>query len=148
MKVILLKDVKNIGKKDQIKEVSDGYARNFLFPHNLAIQYTKGSNEVLAKQIDARKEAENKKIEDAKALAKSLENVTLKFRLKVADGARTFGSITTKHIKDKLLAEHKVDIDRKKILLNKNIDSLGQYILPLEFGKGIIVKISILVEAE
>ena len=147
MKVILLKDVKNVGKKDQIKEVSDGYARNFLFPNNLAIQFTKGSSDVLTKQIDGRAEAEKKLIDDAKAKAKLLEGAVLPFKLKFGDG-RAFGSITTKHIKDKLLEKYQIDVDRKKIIMKNNIDSLGQYVISLDLYKGVLAKVTILVEAE
>ena len=147
MKVILLKDVKNVGKKDQIKEVSDGYARNFLFANGLAVQYTRGSSEVLTKQIDARAEAEEKAVEDAKEKAKKLENAVLSFKLKVNDG-KAFGSITTKHIKDKLNGDYKIDIDRKRILLKDNITSLGQYVVKLDLHKGVVGKVTILVEAE
>ena len=147
MKVILLKDVKNVGKKDQIKDVSDGYARNFLFPNGSAIQYTKGSSEVLTKQIDARAEAEAKAVEEAKAKAKQLENAVLSFKLKVHEG-RAFGSVTTKHIKDKLNEDFKIDIDRKKILLKDNITALGQYVIKLDLHKGVVAKVTVLVEAE
>ena len=147
MKVILLKDVKNVGKKDEVKEVSDGYARNYLFAHGLAVQLTKGSSEVLTKQLDTRKEAEKAKLQEARENASKLEANMLHFKLRVGDG-RAFGSITTKHIKDALFEIHNIDIDKKKIGLTKNIDNLGQYVVPVELHKNVTAKVVVSVEAE
>jgi len=147
MRVILLKEIKNVGKKDEIKEVNDGYARNFLFPKGLAVQYTKGSAEVLDKQIEDRKEHERISIDNAKESAKKLENITLNFKLKVGEGSKTFGSITSKHIKEKL-EELKIDVDRKKIILKNNIDTLGSHKVRIELYKGVFGTITVSVEAE
>lgn len=148
MKVILLKDVKGLGKKDDIKEVSDGYASNFLFPRKLAVQYSKGSAEVLEKQIDNRNEIEHNLQEEAKKNALLLKDVVLKFTLKVGEGGKTFGSVTSKQIKEKLESDFKIKIDRKRIQLAKNLDTLGVHIVKVEFHKGITGTLKVMIEEE
>lgn len=148
MKVILLKDVKSLGKKDEIKEVSDGYARNFLFPNKLAVQYTPGSKEVLDRQIQGRIDRDNELKEEAQDNVNKLKDVVLVFKLKAGDGGRVFGSITSKHIKEKLESDHGIVIDRKKINLPHNLDSLGHHIVKIELYKGIIGTFKVLIEEE
>ena len=148
MQVILLRDVKNVGKKDEIKEVSDGYASNFLFPQKLAIQYTKGSAQVLDKQVSARKEAHNQAKEQAQLDAKRLEDVTIGFKLKVGAENKVFGSVTSKQIKEALQEQFGIDIDRKKILLKDNITALGITNVKVELFIGVTGSIKVKVEAK
>ena len=111
MKVILLKDVKNVGKKDQTVEVSDGYAQNFLFPRKLAVQLTKGSSQVLANQKEAEKQLFDKNQAEAREIAKKLEGITLEFTLKSGSNGRCFGNVSLKQIEEVLLAKYKIQID-------------------------------------
>lgn len=131
MKVIFLKDVKGQGKKGEIKNVSDGYATNFLFPRNLA----KPANESNVKQLEHMKQAEAKQKEkdkqDAQALAVKLEATTIVLKTKAGDNGRVFGSITNKHIADEL-KKNQFDIDRKKIMLDEPIRSLGVTQVPIK----------------
>ena len=102
MKVILLQDVKKLGKKDQTIEVSDGYAVNFLFPRRLAVQVSKRSVEVLENQQEEARENEAKAKADAEELAKRLETITLEFKVKTGREGKLFGAISLKQVADEL----------------------------------------------
>ncbi|CAM4332123.1 50S ribosomal protein L9 [Erysipelothrix aquatica] len=125
MKVILLKDVKKLGKKDEIVEVADGYARNFLFPGKLAVIASGGSREVLKDQKDARAEEHAIEVEKAKEIAKRLEDITLEFTVKVGKGGRTFGSISTKHVEEALRKDYDIRVDKRKFKPNGPVSHLG-----------------------
>ncbi len=132
MKVILTKDVKGQGKKGDVVNVSDGYARNYLFPNKLAIEASnKNLNEVKAKKAaDARRKKEE--LEQAKLLAKKISSVEVLVRAKSGDQGKLFGSITSKDIADAALKQHKLKIDRKKIVLTEPIKSLGSFSLEVK----------------
>ncbi len=124
MKVILLKDVKGQGKKGDVKNVSDGYATNFLFAQGLAKPATDSNIKQLEQiNVAAAKQKEQEKI-DAQGLAKQLEAITLELKTKAGEGGRVFGSITTKHIADELKKQG-YDIDKRKIQLDDPIKTLG-----------------------
>lgn len=132
MKVILLKDVKDQGKKGDVKKVSAGYARNYLFKNNLAVEATPGN----LKQLEAKKRKldEQAKQEKAEAieLKKALEKITVELKAKSGEGGRLFGSITNKQIADALKKEHGFKIDRRKIELSDPIKSLGVVNVPIK----------------
>ncbi|MFD2672185.1 50S ribosomal protein L9 [Marinicrinis sediminis] len=125
MKVIFLQDVKGQGKKGETKNVSDGYAENFLIKRNLAIPANEGN----VKQLDQQKKAEQKKEEDqlneAKKLAEKLEKLTVDFEVKAGEGGRLFGSITNKQIAEQLAKSHKIKVDKRKIEMSDPVRSLG-----------------------
>ena len=102
MKVILLADVKKVGKKDQTIEVSDGYAVNYLFPRHLAVQVTKKSVEVLENQQEAKRENEAKMKAEAEQLARKLEDITLIFKVKTGREGKLFGAISLKQVAEEL----------------------------------------------
>lgn len=137
MKVILLKDVKKVGKKDETVEVSDGYAKNFLFPNKLAVQLSKKSNEILANQKEAEKQLFEKNQEEARELANRLNNITLEFKLKSGSNGRCFGNVSTKQIEEKLLSEYKIAIDKRKFIDKGPLDSFGIYRMRIELFKGV-----------
>ena len=143
MKVILLKDVKNVGKKDQTVEVSDGYAQNFLFPRKLAVQLTKGSSQVLANQKEAEKQLFDKNQAEAREVAKKLEGITLEFKLKSGSNGRCFGNVSLKQIEETLLAKYKIQIDKRKFLDKGPLDSFGVYKLRIELFKGVVGVINV-----
>ena len=143
MKVILLKDVKNVGKKDQTVEVSDGYAQNFLFPRKLAVQLTKGSSQVLANQKEAEKQLFDKNQAEARETAKKLEDITLEFTLKSGSNGRCFGNVSLKQIEEVLLAKYKINIDKRKFVDKGPLDSFGIYRLRIELFKGVIGTINV-----
>jgi len=131
MKVIFLQDVKGQGKKGDVKEVSDGYANNFLIPRGLA----KPASESNLKQLEHQKKAEarqkEKEKEEARALAEKLKEAHVVIKAKAGEGGRLFGSITTRHIADEL-KNMKLDIDKRKIVLDEPIRTLGVTEVPVK----------------
>ena len=123
MKVILLKDVRKLGKKDEVKEVSDGYARNYLIKNGLAVQYTAGSSKVLEKQQEARQEHENELKAEAEKIKETLQNTPIEFALSAKEG-QVFGSVSSKNIVA-ALQKKGIQVDKRKILLESPISSLG-----------------------
>ena len=148
MKVILLQDVKKLGKKDQTIEVSDGYAVNFLFPRRLAVQVSKRSVEVLENQQEEVRENEAKAKADAEELAKRLETITLEFKVKTGREGKLFGAISLKQVADELTNKHNINIDKRKFVDKGPLDQLGYYELKVELHKGVIAKIHIHIEGE
>lgn len=147
MKVILLQDVKKVGKKGETIEVSDGYANNFLFPKRLAVKESKKSVEILEKQNEeARIAYENQKNEAIK-LSETLKDITLEFTLKTNQN-RVFGSISFKQVEEQLRDRFNIDIDKRKISTKGPIDQLGVTILEVELFKGVKGIIKVHVEEE
>ena len=130
MKVILLEDVKSVGKKDEVVEVNNGYARNVLFRKNLAIEATsKALNDLkLRKANDDKLAAEA--LADAKVLAKEIEEKQLVLKMKVGEGGRTFGSISAKEIAEAAKAQLGYELDKKKLQLSAPIKELGTTMVP------------------
>jgi large subunit ribosomal protein L9 len=124
MKVIFLKDVKGQGKKGQVKEVSDGYATNFLLPRNLARPATDGNMKVLENQNAAEERRKQEEKAEAQELGKKLEALTVQLKAKAGEGGRLFGAITSKQIADALASEG-VKLDKRKIELEEPIRALG-----------------------
>lgn len=143
MKVILLKDVKKLGKKDQTIEVSDGYANNYLFPNKLAVQLTKGSSQVLANQKEEEKQIFEKNQAKARSIADDLAKITLEFKLKAGNNGRCFGNVSLKQIEDYLLDKHSIQIDKRKFLDKGPLDSFGMYKLRIELFKGVVGVINV-----
>lgn len=148
MKVILLADVKKLGKKDQTIEVSDGYAVNFLFPRKLAVQVTKKSVEVLENQQEERKENEAKAKAEAQELAKRLNEITLPFKVKTGREGKLFGAISLKQVTDELEKQYKISIDKRKFIDKGPLDVLGYWDLKVELHKGVIAKVHVHIEGE
>lgn len=143
MKVILLQDIKNVGKKEEIINANDGYARNYLFPKKLAIEAT---NDNLAK-LQAKKTSEtNKKkaeIEANKEIAKKIEKIELIVKAKAGETGKIFGGITSKEISEELKKQYQFDIDKKKIVLKETIKKLGRFLAEIKFGEGINAQLKI-----
>ena len=148
MKVILLADVKKLGKKDQTIEVSDGYAVNFLFPRRLAVQVTKKSVEVLENQQEEARENEAKAKAEAQELAKKLETIMLEFKVKTGREGKLFGAISLKQVTDELERLHKINIDKRKFIDKGPLDILGYFELKVELHKGVVGKIHVHIDGE
>ena len=148
MKVILLADVKNVGKKDQTVEVSDVYAVNFLFPLKLAVQVTKKSVEVLENQKEERRENDARMKAEAQELAKKLESITLVFKVKTGREGKLFGAISLKQVTEELSKQHGIEIDKRKFIDKGPLDELGFYHLSVELYKGVVGKVHIQVLGE
>ena len=142
MKVILKQDVKKVGKKGEVVEVSDGYARNFLIARGLAVAETKKSLEILADQKaeQAAHEAELEK--EAKELAKKLEDMTFDFKVNSGKDGRVFGSVSTKQIVEEL-AKQGIRIDKRKIIDTAPVTSLGVTEVRVELYKNVIGKVRV-----
>ena len=146
MRVILLQDVKKVGKKGQTVEVSDGYAANFLFPRKLAVKETKKSVEILEEQNEnARLEKERQK-EEALRIKEALTHVTIEMTLKANNG-KVFGSISLKQVEEALKKEG-IIIDKRKIITKDPINQLGYAKLEIELFKGVIGIINIHISEE
>ena len=147
MKVILLADVKKVGKKDQTVEVSDGYANNFLFPRKLAVPLSKKSAEVLENQQEERKEQAAKMKADAEALAKKLEGITLTFKVKTGREGKLFGAVSLKQVAEEL-AKQGIEIDKRKFIDKGPLDELGYHHISVELYKGVIGKVHVEIKGE
>ena len=147
MKVILLADVKKLGKKDQTIEVSDGYAVNFLFPRKLAVQVTKKSVEVLENQQEERRLNDAKNKADAQELAKRLETITLVFKVKTGREGKLFGAISLKQVAEEL-AKQGIEIDKRKFVDKGPLDELGFHHIGVELYKGVIGKVHVEIKGE
>lgn len=125
MKVILLKDVKGLGKAGDLVNAKDGYARNFLFPKGNAVEATPANLKKWEEEKAKEAEKKEKEYEEALKLKEKLENISVIIEGKAGEGGRLFGSITSKDIADALKSQHKIDMDKRKIELKDNIKSLG-----------------------
>ena len=148
MKVILLKDVKNVGKKDQTVEVSDGYASNFLFPRKLAVAVSKTSTQILANQKEQERQLFEKNQAEARLIAQKLEQITLEFTLKSGSNGRCFGNISLKQIEEKMLSRFNIQIDKRKFIDKGPLDSFGIYKLRIELFKGVVGQIKVHIAEE
>lgn len=142
MKVILLKDVKKQGKKDQIIEVSDGYAQNYLIKNNLAVRYTEGSKKILDKQIDKRNADEQALIKQCENTKNQIEKKTLTFKVKTGKEGRVFGTISSKQIADEL-AKQEIIVNKKTIDIMHPIDTLGIHTININLHKKVVAKATI-----
>ena len=147
MKVILLDNIKGVGKKDEIINASDGYARNFLFPKKLAVE---ANNENLNK-LKLKKQSEQHKRdvdkENAEKTAKKLDEITLEIKVKAGENGRIFGGVTSKEISEELKKQYKLDVDKKKIVLNENIKNIGSFDISIKLFEGVVGKLKVKVIA-
>ena len=148
MKVILKENVKSIGKKDEIVNVSDGYARNFLFPKNLAVEANTANLSKLKTKKDSESFKKNQEKEEALALAQKMEKVRLRFNVKTGENGKVFGGVSSKEIAEKLEKEYSFKVDKKKIELKEAIKTIGITKVSVKLYEGVIANVNVEVIGE
>lgn len=143
MKVLLIKDVKNLGKKGTVCNVADGYAQNFLFKNGLAVVASEKSLEIRQDQIEKEKQAEQQRIEEATKNKEILEKVMITFKAKAGKDGRMFGNISTKQIAEEIIKLTKVNVDKRKITSDVLINSFGVTVVNVELHKKVIAKVKV-----
>ena len=143
MKVILLDNIKGVGKKDEIINANDGYARNFLLPKKLAVEANNSNlTKLKAKQeSNAYKKGEEKK--EAEQIKEKLSKITLEIKVKAGENGKIFGGVTSKEISEQLQKQHKITIDKRKIELKETIKSLGSFNVHIKLFEDIIGKLNV-----
>lgn len=145
MKVILQQDVKGQGKKGQMINVSDGYARNFLFPKKLAVEATEANVKVMKKEEKAKERKQEAERQAAKETAEKLEAVVVKIQARSGGAGKLFGAITTKEVSEALLEQHGIEVEKVKIVQDEQIKAFGSYELKCKLGHDITGTINLLV---
>ncbi len=148
MKVILLQDVKGYGKKGDVVNASDGFARNYLFPKKLAVEATEKNLRELKNKQAAEAKRRQQEFEEAQKLADAISKAEVVVKAKSGEGGKLFGSITNKEIADALKKDHNIDLDRKKIVLQEPIRSLGNFELDVKVYPEVSAKLKVRVEEE
>lgn len=145
MKVILQQDVKGQGKKGQLIEVSEGYARNFLLPRKLAVLATADAMNTMKLQEKARKAEEARQKAEAEAIAEKLKSAQVKVSARAGANGKLFGAVTSKEVSDALQAQHNIELAKQKIVLDEPIKSFGTYQLKAKLGHEVSGTIHVLV---
>ena len=143
MKVILKADIKGVGKKDQIINASDGYARNFLFPKNLAVEANAENLAKLKDKQDSKAFQKSQEKEEALKLADKLTKILLKVPVKAGENGKIFGGVSAKEIAELLDKNYSIKVDKKKIELKDTIKQLGEKTVPIKLYEGVIGNLKI-----
>lgn len=138
MKVILLADVKSLGKKGELVNVSDGYAKNFILPKKLGVEANATNMNNMKLQNEKKEREAAKELADAKALAESLKEITLELKVKAGVDGKVFGSVSGKEISNAMKMQKNLTIDKKKIMLDEAIKTCGMHIVKIKLHKDVI----------
>lgn len=145
MEVILLEDVKTLGKKGQIVKINDGYARNYVLPKKLGIEATsKNLNDLKLQKANEEKIAKEQ-LDAAKSLAAKIEEMTVKMQIKTGEGGRTFGSVSSKEIAEEAKKQLNLELDKKKIVLDEPIKTPGTHIVTVRLHRDVHAKLKVVV---
>lgn len=148
MKIILLQDEKKLGKKGDIIEASEGYARNYILPKKIGVEATpKNMNDLKLQKANDEKKAQEL-LESAKALAAKLEDKAVLLKIKAGEGGKTFGSVSSKEIAAAVKEQLGLEIDKKKIQLQDNLKNFGSYEVPVKLHPAVTAKLSVKVDTE
>lgn len=143
MQVILLQDIKGVGKKDEIINANDGYARNYLLPKKLGVEANKENLSKLKAKNDSKAYKKSVEKEEAQKIAEKLKGILLKIPVKSGENGKIFGSITSKEIADNLKEQYGIDVDKKKIDLKEPIKSLGSFNVNIKLFEGVLGNLKI-----
>ena len=143
MKVILLEDIKGVGKKDQIINANDGYARNYLFPKKLALEATAGNLGNLKARQESNQFRKDLQKEAAIDLANKMKDINLEIKVKAGENGKIFGGVTAKEISEHLKQDHNIEVDKKKINLADTIKNIGTYTVDIKLYEGVIGKLKV-----
>ena len=143
MKVILLDNIKGVGKKDQVINASDGYARNFLFPKNLAVEANAENMSKLKAKQDSNAFKKSQEKEKAEELAERISKILLKIKVKSGANGKIFGGVSSKEIAENLETQYNIKVDKKKIDLKEAIKTLGTFNIDIKLYEGVIAKVKI-----
>lgn len=146
MDVILLEDVKSLGKKGDLVKVSDGYARNFILPKKLGLEATPKNLNDLKLQKAAKEKREREILEEARTLAETIAQKSITLKLKIGEGGRTFGSISTKEIAQALKDQLGLEIDKKKLVLSDPLRNIGTYTVPIKLHAKVTAELKVRVD--
>ena len=143
MKVILKADIKGVGKKDQIINASDGYARNFLFPKNLAVEANAENMSKLKAKQDSNAFKKSQEKEEAERIAEKLSKIQLRIKVKSGSNGKIFGGVSSKEIAKNLEKQYQIKLDKKKIDLKETIKTLGMITVDIKLFEGVIGKVKV-----
>ena len=143
MKVILKADIKGVGKKDEVINASDGYARNFLFPKNLAVEANAENMSKLKAKKDSNAYKKSQEKEEAKKIAEKLSKILLKIPVKAGENGKIFGGVSAKDISEAFEKQHNIKIDKKKVDLKETIKTLGVHTVSIKLFEGVVGKIKV-----
>lgn len=147
MKVILLDNIKGVGKKDEVINASDGYARNFLFPKKLALEANKENMAKLQAKKDSHQHKKDVEKEEAFEIAKKLKTLQLDIKVKAGENGKIFGGVTAKEISENLKETYKIEVDKKKIILEEPIKNLGMFQVEIRLYEGVTGKLKVQVSS-
>ena len=147
MKVILKQDIKGVGKKDQIINAADGYARNFLLPRGMAVPADTGNMNTLKAKNDANSARRERDLKESKKLAEDLKTKMITIYVKAGSNGKLFGGVTSKEISEALKQQLNVNVDKKKVLLNEVIKQEGIFTVDLRLQEGVVAQIKVTVKA-
>ena len=143
MKVILKADIKGVGKKDQVINASDGYARNFLFPKNLAVEANAENMSKLKAKQDSNAFKKSQEKEEAQKLAEKISKILMKVQVKAGENGKIFGGVSSKEIAENLEKQYNIKVDKKKIDLKETIKTLGMFTIEIKLYEGVVGKLKI-----
>ena len=148
MKVILLQDIKGVGKKEQIINANDGYARNYLFPKKLAVEANAGNLGNLKAKQESNQYRKDVEKEEATKLANKIKDLALVIKVKAGENGKIFGGVTSKEIAENLKKQYQIEVDKKKIILAETIKNLGILTIEIKLYEGVTGKLKVQIIAD
>ena len=145
MKVILKQDIKGVGKKDQVINAADGYARNFLLPKGLAVAADSGNMNNLKAKNESVAYRKGEDLKEAKEIAEKMKKITVKIEVKAGENGKLFGGVTAKEIAEALKKDFNIDVDKKKVLLSETIKVAGSTKVDIKLNEGVMASVQVMV---